>query len=407
MCRWLVAQSGAARSLYLQKGVRMSSTMSSFAPQSVAWEPARGLVPVAGRPVLQSRFDAAHELPAWSSLHVTPSGAPAMVRQRFYPAQLRRMISPELESLAASRHHRLTWSGWDRSLPRCYLPVELLMRLIIDAVDSITRSVEQSSAARAKLTLRIVSPGGSNGTLVMALDADQWQCDPKFRGSLNAGWFRQGDQPYLWQRLARQCDAVGGWLSVADLPGGGSSLLISLPTDQPRALVHSWLSRLVQPGVSGSLERPTSVSLYVIGRSQSESLEQLRAANVRLQSLARPEDYIYRVSHGRWIWLTTQLDLPAFVKTFAWQSQQLDRWSCATTSSAIIDMAGQVERRFGQLLGSRVPPIDLRTHAVSRGPITSNRPNTRVDNAAPASHARHLHVQSRAKTTQSKWRYPI
>ena len=260
-------------------------------------------------------------------MHGTPSGAPALVRQRFYPAQLRRLISPELQSLASSRNHQLTWSGWERSLPRLYLPVDVLMRLLTDAVDSITRSVEQASGSAANITLRIVSQSISSGTLVIALDANQWPCDSRFRGSLNAGWFRQGDQPHMWQRLARQCDSVGGWLSVSDLSGGGSSLLITLPIDQPRALIHSWLSRLMQPTVGGSLDRRTSVSLYVIGRSQPESSEQLHAANVRLQSLARPEDYIYRVCDGRWIWLTTQLDLPAFVKTFAWQSQQMDRWT--------------------------------------------------------------------------------
>lgn len=385
----------------------MSSSMSSFAPQTVAWEPGRGLVPVVGRMELHGRLDSAHEAPAPGSAHVTISGAPAMVRQRFYPAQLRRLVSPELQSLADSRNHRLTWSGWDHSLPRLYLPVEMLMRLMTDAVDSITRTVERAEATRANITLRILSQGISSGTMVIAVQADQWHCDARFRGSLNAGWFRQGDQPHMWQRLARQCDSVGGWLSVADLPGGGSSLLIGLPTDQPRALVHSWLSRLMQPVVAGAPDRCTSVSLHVIGRSQPESLEQLSAANVRLQSLARPEDFIYRVCHGRWIWLTTQLDLPAFVRTSAWQSQHLDRWACATTSSAIIDMAQQIERRFGQLMGSRVPPIDLRTQQVSRGPITAQRPNTRVDTAAPVAQGRHQHVQTRVKASQSKWRYPI
>ena len=360
-----------------------------------------------------NRSDRAHELMSAPSIHPLHAHNASLVRERFYPAQLRRLLSPDLQSLAASRQHQLSWEGWDRSLPRLYLPVEPLMRLVVEAVDGITRQTIRQGIAVGSINVRVQWSSSSRSALCMAFDADRWECDARFRGALNARWFRQSSQAHLWQRLAKQSDLVGGWLSVNSLPGGGNSLVLSLPIDQPRALLHSWLNRQTTSSRSlNQLDRRESsgrlaLSLYAIGRSQLEDIDQLRAANIRLQSLARNEDYIYRVSHGRWIWLTSQSELPAFVKTSAWQSQLLDRWNCATDSASIFDMASQLERRFHELIGGRVPPLDLRTHQASRGPITPRRPSTRVDLAAAAKPS-HLNVRSHTQRPQTaKWRYPI
>lgn len=397
----------------------MSSSISIIAPQTVAWATDTKMTDTkmsvgqrdshaarlekagddsprrAGRleAEVQDRYDAAHQQLVAPRFQIRQSQGTSIVRQRFYPAQLRRLLNLDLISLSAPRKHRLTWVGWDRSLPRLYLPVEPLLRLVIEAVDGITRQPAQSMTP-ASIRLRVECQRMANATLVVGLDADQWLCDAKFRGALNARWFRTGSQAHLWQRLARQCDTVGGWLSVANLPGGGASLLINLPTDQPRALVHSWLSRKFASHPS------STVSLYAIGRSRIETVEELRAANIRLQSLSRSEDYIYRTCHGRWIWLTTAADLPAFLQTAPWQSEQLDRWTCAHDSGAIIDLAGRIDARFRELMGTRIPPLDLRTHALMRDPVNAHRPNTRVDQAVQVSPANHLN-------SHAKWRYPI
>lgn len=397
----------------------MSQTSSNIAPHSstpiASWAAPRL---VSSAAPLERRYDAAAPLPAEPYVHPAAVHGTAVVRQRFYPAQLKRIASFDFLSLASGRKQRLIWSGWDRSLPRLYLPFEPLIRLLTEAVDGIMSESAQPSqsslsTASTSITVRIESPKIANSHVVIAIDSPLWQCDSKFRGAINAGWFRQSSQSHLWQRLAKQCDLVGGWLSVADLPGGGASLYLNLPTDQPRALVSSWLTRQLASSPIQASHRSSNqrvgISLFAIGRSQSETAEQLRAANVRLQSLSSQRDYIYRTCHSRWIWLSLDARLPDFLNTSAWQSQLLDRWQCSSASAAIWEVSGQIEQRFRQMMGTRVPPLDLQTHSAPRGPITSLRPESRVDHAAVAARAHHLPPQSsmRDKAQPAKWRYPI
>ncbi len=186
---------------------------------------------------------------------------------------------------------------------------------------------------------------------------------------------------------------------MADLAGGGATLLINLPTDQPRALLHSWLTRRISGGPSQLV-----LSLFAVGRAAAESVEQLRAANVRLQSLARPEDYIYRACHSRWLWLTTAAELPAFLRTSAWKTHQLDRWTCVPEPSSIIDLSERLDERFRELIGTRVPPLDLRTQAATRSPVRQQPAGKRLDEAARSTPVSHLHNRTRV---QARWRYPI
>lgn len=373
----------------------MSSTMSQVAPLLA--------------PLLEpKRIDLAHTLPDahYTARQTAPSTA--IVRQRFYPAQWKRFASADLATIQSNRNQRLNWTGWDRSLPCLYLPIEPLTRLLLESVDGIMRAVAENKRSPSYINLRIESRGMGGSQIVVALEAPEWQCDAKFRGALNARWFRSSSQAHLWQRLARQSDLVGGWLGVADLPGGGATLLINLPTDRPRALVTSWLTKQMVSGSATRLAHAADaerfqMSLYAIGRNQRESAGQLQAANVRLQSLAGQQDFIYRTGLARWIWLTLGAELPSFVRTQAWQSQRLDRWDCGQSSAAIVQLSSQIAQRFEQLIGSSVPPIDLRTHQISRAAITSRRPHTRVDNpaiVAPGNHLQPTHAKA-------KWRYPI
>jgi hypothetical protein len=362
-------------------------------------------------------MDGVHELPG------APFGRPnvqtswTIVRERFFPAQLRKLMAGELSGLAAQRKFRLIWSGWDRSLPRMYLPIAPLLRLLFEAADGIMKQSNAAANDDLAMNLRVQWQPLTNSTLVISLECDRWECDSRFRGALNARWFHQSSQAHLWQRLARQCDMVGGWLCVTGMLGGGTALSIHLPIDQPRALVHSWLShqlarssqeRRAPEQDATAIDTPMILSLFAVGRSQRENIEQLRAANIRLQSLARPEDYVYRVAHGRWVWLTRHDALPAFMQTPLWQSQLLDRWPVNPNGPALLDLADKADRRFRQMLGTRVPPLDLRTYHVSRGPLTTNRPHTRVDSARSVTHSNHLPARAPAKSRQTaKWRYPI
>ncbi len=392
----------------------MSSSVSYIAPRTATKtlnqlelsQPPMDRLPAAVRSasgrVAPGRVDGAHAWPAAPAFVLPMANGTAPVRYRFYPAQLRGLVSVELAKTVAARGQRLEWSGWDRSLPRLYLGVEPLVRLMIEAVDGIARQLATQEVLGSRIRMR-ANWRAAELVFTVALEADQWQCDPKFRGALNARWFRQSSQSHLWQRLARQCDLVGGWLSVASLPGGGAALLINLPIDQPRALMHSWLTKQLTHAreVPQGTAAKARVSLYAIGRSDMATLEQNQAANARLQSLARAGDYIYRISHGRWAMLTTHAALPDFLRTSAWQTQLMDRWQTSVDVPGMLDLITRIEQRMLQLIGTQVPSLDLRTQHVSRGPITASRPNTRVDHADAPVKSNHLAPQP------AKWRYPI
>ena len=68
--------------------------------------------------------------------------------------------------------------------------------------------------------------------------------------------------------------------------------------------------------------------------------------------------------------------------------------------AVLLDLAGRIDGRFRALMEAHVPPLDLRTYTMSRGPISTRRRDSRVDQAAQVSQSNHLNARA-------KWRYPI
>ncbi len=178
----------------------MSSSISNIAPHTVSWQVAGGVVSNGSQAVPPLRTDETHESPAAPHVSLGHGLHTAIVRQRFYPAQLRRLLSAELDALnagassyeeltavVAGRQRHLTWAGWDRSWPRLYLPVEALVRLIIESVDGITQQTAQPRDSSAELTVRISQAAAS--TLTIAVESIIGSATQSFAGhSMRVGF---------------------------------------------------------------------------------------------------------------------------------------------------------------------------------------------------------------------------
>lgn len=357
------------------------------------------------------------------------SDAPLGVhRQRFYPEQWRRAIQPQLDNLLRQHQQPMQWVGWDRSLPRLYISVEQLTRVMLDLVQGILRRVASSGQRSGAMCFRVAWQSGATQSLVMVLEHSNMQLSPAMLAGINAPLeLMSANQSaskngHEFLRVRRLVSALGGSLSANECRGGGALFRISLPIDERITLVRSWLEQASRQSKSRRVaqeQRSSSmpVNLFIVGRKQRESLQSLNAADARLQSLAGTSDFVYRTARGRWLWLTTEAALPSFLNSSAWQFQLVRNWqcpasaeqSCEDEAAARSGIAQAIASDINRLMGLRVPPLDQ-----LNAPGTGGRRFCMDDASAIApNHVRKSVSSPRdvaaspAMARQRRWRYPI
>lgn len=402
-------------------------------PEQCSWldvlrasQTARGIAKPAQRPITTSE-----QPPTARSASARGSDTPLGVhRQRFYPDQWRRAVQPRLDNLLKQHDQQLQWIGWDRSLPRLYLSVDHLNRTLLDLVQGVVQRVVPRGKRDAAMSLRVAWQSGATQSLVMVLEHPQLELSPLAIAAINAPLELltsnsehgppESSQEFL--RVRRLVASLGGSLSASECRGGGSLFRISLPIDERLTLVRAWLEQASRaykssmPTVATTIET-MPVSLFIVGRRQMESISALNAADARLQSLAGSADFVYRVGRGRWLWLTSNADLPGFVKSQAWQSQLVRRWRCQARSgrpgeqesAARIGVAQAIAADINRLMGQRVPPLDLLTSSGARARRVRIDATKAVDAVRPRDRSRHVSAAALSSelNRQRRWRYPI
>ncbi|MCC6512271.1 MAG: hypothetical protein IT423_24445 [Pirellulaceae bacterium] len=322
-------------------------------------------------------------------------------RQRFYPAQWRKLAAPALQESIAHQQLSLKWIGWERSLPRMYLPVGLLTRMIQDAIQCIANSISRDARQRADLSLSVVWQVSTQQAWELIIEHPFCEIPPATMAALNAPRneesHRTDNDPY--QRIQRQLKTLGGWLTAHQRLGGGAGVRFSLPVDQPQTLVRSWLEHSAH-SMSHEVSEDQLVAMHIIGRRSREGVEQLHAADARLQSLARPGDFVYRVGYGRWLWLTRHSQLPEFVAHDDWLSKQVGAWPIdSQTHGHVIQ---QVSEAVERLMAIHIPPLDC---------LMNRRIRSRADHIIRTEKAAAKHSPLNASLADSaqtpRWRYPI
>lgn len=369
---------------------------------------------------------------AWSAPAniIHPMTAP-LLRQRFFPAQWRRQAGAQLEKRAEQHGLSIQWLGWQRSLPRLYLPASLLTATLVDAVDrmgGLVNDVDSSRKSDVPLRLSTGWRVGTQQCFELKLYHPQAELEATAVASANASGLNSlplAEGPLA--RIQRHAWQLGGRLSASLPTGGGTELRLELPVDHPDSMVPAWLAGQLQRRWKPARVRtmPAAViNLFVIGRRRAETSHRLQAADVRLQSLSRDCDLVVRAGYGRWLWLTAAHDLPGFVKDDAWMFAHLHAWRYEARRPEVNDarcgqalaaerLAGDIARAMQRAIGMHVPPLDRLTIAeptvVPQAVRVSTSQQRRVD--SPRFPASQPHVPSalpkRETASPARWRYPI
>ncbi len=243
---------------------------------------------------------------------------PVVLRNRFYPPQLQSLVKPLLESLASLRDIQLNWDGWDRSLPRLYTDANHLSRVIINLA---TNAIEASEPGRSvgisvkgqgqnckRLTIDILDEGPGLSLEVLrelnqpeprwcATDQQSYADDPQ-AVAVMAG---QGVPTGLGLAASKSLMfGLGGTLRASSRSGGGTSMRISLPVDDPQSLISNWLLHMAAAMPARRSQQLRRVQIYAV-RLRGHDFQ---LVNRELQQAAGEYDFIYRVSNDRWLWLT-------------------------------------------------------------------------------------------------------
>ncbi len=227
-------------------------------------------------------------------------GTPINIRRRFYPPQWRSVAEPLLQGIAARRRINLQWIGWDRSLPRLYLDENQLTRAILNLVSNAI----QASPMGSNVEIRVAMQNNVTQRVVLAIEDSGPGLERKLMQQLNSHAPARSDKANLLgsglglSTCKSLIAAMGGELHASHSPRGGTLVLVSLPTDDSQSLLRSWLVQDLQARAAAGDKQPREVQLYAI---RSTGLNQ-QFVDTQLQQGASASDFIYRVSHDRWLW---------------------------------------------------------------------------------------------------------
>jgi signal transduction histidine kinase len=222
------------------------------------------------------------------------------VRRRFYPHQWRNSVEPLLQDIAQRHTVKLNWVGWDRSLPKLYLDSNRLSRIVLNLVTNameashidgeVTIRVGWQVDTTPSLTLSIEDTGiGLDQQLIQEINSTE---SPTAPSNFTHGLRRPGLGLRTAKLLAR---SMGVSLTATIGTTGGSLLRLTLPVDNPPLLIRNWLN--AQPLMNEA--NPCTVTMHSIVASQTAAF-----ADQQLQQAASSDEFVYRVSIDRWLWLS-------------------------------------------------------------------------------------------------------
>ncbi|MCA9192201.1 MAG: HAMP domain-containing histidine kinase [Planctomycetales bacterium] len=319
-----------------------------------------------------------------------------VMRKRFYPQQWQKAFAALIEPLAKREKVKISWVGWDRSLPRLYSDPSLLSRAILNLV---TNAIVASKHA-TRVSVRVDSQAYVTQRLVIAIEDEGPGLPADLLRHINSLSELQlgadNESPGMGLSIAKGIvHLLGGSIAAQVGTQGGTIIRISLPVDNRFSLVRSWL---LQSARRFPTNRVRSLSLHAIKSVNcSENL-----IDRYLQQAALDGEFPYRVAEDRWLWLAMDplsnrpgaspeaqvlrsdnilqnigKDLREFSRTKTSENHQssaaihtqlvyrigtlhLDGLSSSTGERFVLHRVTElVGNRIGALTGDRVPPVDL------------------------------------------------
>lgn len=309
------------------------------------------------------------------------------IRQRFYPDQWRQELLPIVQSAADKHQVRLVWEGWDRSLPRLYLDVNHLSRVVMNLVINAI----QASPKGATVTVRAAAQSNLSQRLLLSIEDRGVGMDAQLMRKVNSSQPWTADvansrtQGLGLRTVKTLTDAIGGSISVQRGAQGGTMFRIALPVDDLRLLVRQWLMR----GAAEQRCEPDSrLAIYSIKANDMDAA----LVDRQLQLATSETTFVYRIGLTQWMWLQLSTasaaaaddihSLTSRLNEFGQRSQSKARCHadliCRLNELPFVNtngnhdeaprLRGLLETIHGhalRLMDGRVPPLDLVTTQVS------------------------------------------
>ncbi len=323
------------------------------------------------------------------------------MRQRFYPHQLRGIVEPMVSALAGERDIALDWVGWDRSLPRLYLDSNQLGRVLLNLINNAV----EASPRGSRLSIRIAWQTNVTQRLVIAIeDEGRGLSAPLLRFINSAQQVAPPSEAGIGLVSVKSLvAAIGGSVSAQVGALGGTLFRVTVPVDNRLSLVRGWLLQQAQFAARDAKKSLASIQLHLLRSSGADTA----MVDRNLQQSAAPEDFIYRVSDDRWLWMTivkkpsaenATSPNAAALKCAAQmvepngklQCQLAAEWinvdlqalhNAANQRNLLPQLSSAIADKFATLAGNRVPPIDqLNANDIAkRKPLARQRDLLRVD----------------------------
>jgi nitrogen-specific signal transduction histidine kinase len=303
------------------------------------------------------------------------------MRKRFYPHQLRGVVEPVVNELANQRNVELDWVGWDRSLPRLYLDPNQLGRILLNLISNAIAASPRGS----RLSLRIAWQTNVTQRLVIAVEDEGRGLSASLLRFVNSAQAVQApaDAGIGLKTVKSLIGAIGGAISAQVGQLGGTLFRVTVPVDNRLSLVRGWLIQQSQAAERGAKTTLNNIQLHLL---RSAGLE-TTVVDQWLQQSAAPEDFVYRVSEDRWLWLSigsqagsvggqTSGGATAALNKYSAlvQAQQgqlnchlaaewlnIELQSLHSTSNQrnlLPHLATAIADKFAALAGNRIPPIN-------------------------------------------------
>jgi len=329
------------------------------------------------------------------------------MRQRFYPHQLRGIVEPVVNDMANQRNVVLDWVGWDRSLPRLYLDPNQLGRILLNLINNAIAASPRGS----RLSLRIAWQTNVTQRLVIAVEDEGRGLSSALLRFVNSA---QPVQPPAEASIGLATvksliNAIGGSISAQVGQLGGTLFRVTVPVDNRLSLVRGWLLQQSQLADRGGKKALNNIQLHML---RSTGLD-TSVVDQWLQQAAAPEDFVYRVSEERWLWLsvgTKSASAGAAISGGATEAvnkysalaearngqlncQLAAEWlnvelqslhSTSNQRNLLPQLAAAIADKFATLSDNRIPPInELRNRLTSATkPLVRQYDLLRVDDVA-------------------------
>lgn len=330
--------------------------------------------------------------------------AAGTIRQRFYPHQLRGIVEPVVNDMAMQRNVELDWVGWDRSLPRLYLDANQLGRVLLNLISNAIAASPRDS----RLSLRIAWQTNVTQRLVIAVEDEGRGLSSPLLRYVNStqSTAAPAEAGIGLVTVKSLIGAIGGSISAQVGQLGGTLFRITVPVDNRLSLVRGWLLQQAQVADRSGKKSLNNIQLHMLRSSGLDA----SVVDQWLQKAAAPQDFVYRVSEDRWLWLSVVAKSAAgepaksggafaavnkYTALAQAQNGQLNchlaaEWlnvelqslhSTSNQRNLLPQLAAAIADKFANLSGNRVPPINELKDRLSSAtkPLARQRDLLRVD----------------------------